>query len=296
MTPWILCIILSIIILLLIIKILFIHKDIDNICLSFNEHLSTDTNTLISISGNDKYIKKLAIEINKSLKEVRKEKRKFQNGNLELKEAITNISHDIRTPLTAISGYLELLEDTEKNETVSRYFNIIKNRTDALTKLSEELFQYSIVTSSEYSENIEPVIINSCLEESIAGFYALLKEKKITPIIKIPENNIVRVVNKLSLSRIFSNILNNAIKYSDGDLFINMDTTGKIIFSNTASNLNKVAVEKLFDRFYTLENAKKSTGLGLSISKILIEQMQGTISAEYDNNMLNIIINLPDNI
>ncbi len=101
-------------------------------------------------------------------------------------------------------------------------------------------------------------------------------------------------MNKAALFRIFSNLLNNAIKYSDGDLNISLTDAGEISFSNTASDLNEIDVERLFDRFYTVENARKSTGLGLSISRILIEQMNGTISAQYENGKLRICIRLPE--
>lgn len=96
------------------------------------------------------------------------------------------------------------------------------------------------------------------------------------------------------MTRVFSNLLNNAIKYSDGDLDIALYETGEIIFTNTASGLNEVQVGKLFDRFYTVEAARKSTGLGLAIARTLIEQMNGTISAVYENNRLSIRIFFPD--
>lgn len=95
------------------------------------------------------------------------------------------------------------------------------------------------------------------------------------------------------MSRIFSNLLNNAIKYSDGDLDITLDDDGMITFSNTAPDMSEVQVERLFDRFYTLENARKSTGLGLSIARISMEQMNGTITAEYKEGKLFIYLFLP---
>ena len=96
------------------------------------------------------------------------------------------------------------------------------------------------------------------------------------------------------MARVFSNLLNNAIKYSDGDLDITLSEEGEITFSNTASRLNKIQVGKLFDRFYTVEAARKSTGLGLAISRTLTEQMNGTISAKYENSRLCICIYFPE--
>lgn len=281
-------------ILLLALKNRFLQKSIDEVCLAFKEHLSADTNTLISISSNDPHVRKLAAEINEQLRLLRKEHLRFQKGDKELKEAVTNISHDLRTPLTAISGYLDLLDREENSSNGSRYIDIIKNRIEALKQLTEELFQYSIVISAEYDPETEQVAVNNILEESILEFYGILQQRKITPSIHIAENKIIRKVNRIALSRIFSNIMSNAIKYSDGDLEITMTDKGEIIFSNTASGLSGVEVERLFDRFYTVENARKSTGLGLSISRVLIEQMDGAISAKYKDGRLRICIRLPE--
>lgn len=270
------------------------RKSAKEISEEFSEKLKNDTNTLIAISTNDKVMKTLAYNLNTQLKELREQRHRFQQGDLELKSAITNISHDLRTPLTAISGYLDLLDNVEKSEAAERYIEVIRNRTEALKQLTEELFSYSVITSPEYDNSVESVAVNGILEESILGFYAALQERNITPHISMTENKVVRKVNKAALSRIFSNLLNNAIKYSDGDLHITLTDAGKIIFSNTASNLSEVDVKKLFDRFYTVENARKGAGLGLSISRILIEQMNGTISAQYESGRLSICMQLPE--
>lgn len=288
------CVILSVIIILLIFKIDFMEKAVGEICTEFSDILESDTNNLVCISCHDKSVRNLANNINMQLKILRKQRFQFVQGDMELKTAITNISHDLRTPLTAISCYLDLLDTVDKSTEAERYIEIIKNRTDALKQLSEELFRYSVITSPDYDTTTEPVMVNRILEESIAGFYAELKQKKIIPDICITDVKIVRMLNHAALSRIFSNLINNAVKYSDGDLKITLTDTGKIVFSNSASDLTQVQVERLFDRFYTVENARKSTGLGLSIARILIEQMNGTISAEYKKGRLIISIQLPD--
>ena len=283
----------SFICIFLLLKLFLIKKSIIEIEKNFTKILESDTNNIISISSSDKDIKNLTINLNDNLIELRKQKLKYKNGNQELKKIVTNISHDLRTPLTAISGYLDLLDNAEKSEEAERYIKVIRNRTEVLRQLTEELFCYSVVPSPEYENDVEFVSVNSVLEESILGFYAVLQERNITPNISMPENKVFRKVNRAALSRIFSNLLNNAIKYSDGDLNITLNDTGEITFSNTASDLSEVDVKKLFDRFYTVENARKSTGLGLSISRILIEQMKGTISAQYTNGKLSLCIWLP---
>ena len=281
---------LILVIISLFIKIHLLRKSAKEIECSFSERLLTDSNTLIDISSNDKRMRHLANEINIQLRKLRDERRKFQLGDLEVKAAMTNISHDLRTPLTAICGYLDLLEQEEKSETVNRYTAVIRNRTEMLKQLTEELFRYSVILASAEALKIEPVVINNVLEESIASFYTILKEKQISPKIIIPQKKIVRNLDRSALSRIFANLLNNAIKYSNGDLEVTLSENGEIRFINHASDLSEIEVGKLFDRFYTVNNARNSTGLGLSISKALVEKMNGTISAEYHDGMLTICI------
>lgn len=291
--PWFLCGILVLIVVLLCIKIYFMKKSIQEICTNMEEHFSTDTNTLLSVSSGDKHIRALAVRLNEQLRILRRQRHRYLNGDRELKEVVTNISHDLRTPLTAIYGYLDLLEREEKSEAVESYIDIIRNRTEVLAQLTEELFKYSVIVTTENEGVREQVVINSVLEESIAAFYTALGEHGITPDIQMPEEKVVRTLDRSALIRVFSNLLNNAIKYSDGDLDITLSEEGEIVFTNTASCLNEVQVGKLFDRFYTVEAARKSTGLGLAIAKTLIEQMEGTISAKYENDRLSICIFFP---
>lgn len=285
-----LCMALVLGVILLLIKILLIRKSAKEISKGFSEKLKDNTNTLISISTNDKAMKELANNLNVQLKDLRKQRHRFVQGDMELKNAVTNISHDLRTPLTAICGYLELLEQEEKSKTVNRYIEIIKDRVDILTQLSEELFRYSVIISTKDNTVREQVVINTVLEESIAAFYTILAERNIVPEIQISEVKVIRMLDRSALSRVFSNLISNVIKYSDGDLKIALSENGEITFSNTASGLDEIQVGRLFDRFYTVEAARKSTGLGLAISKTLVEQMNGTISATYENSRLSICI------
>ena len=281
--------ILLLIIFALFAKVYFLRKSEREIAEAFGDRLTADTNTLIDISTRDPYMRKLAADINIQLRLLRKERHRYQQGDLELKEAVTNISHDLRTPLTAINGYLDLLEREETSEKVERYISQIKNRTEVMKNLTEELFRYSVVTSSQELK-MERVDVVRVLEESLLSFYAVMQEKGIDPEIKLPEEPVWRQLDVGVVNRIFSNIISNALKYSDGDLSVVMDEKGSITFCNTAQNLNAVAVGRLFDRFYTVEASRNSTGLGLSIAKILTERMGGSIVAEYRNGKLRILV------
>lgn len=278
----------------LLIKIHVLQKTAGEISEAFAMRLAADTNTLIDISTRDRHMRRLANTINKELRNLRVKRCRYEQGDTELKAAVTNISHDLRTPLTAICGYLDLLETEERTERGRRYIEVIKNRVEFMKQLTEELFRYSVIYGKEGSLVLERVAVDCVLEESIAAYYSALLKRGITPIIRMPEEHVTRKADKAALSRVFSNLLNNAIKYSDGDLEITLSETGEIWFVNTASGLNEVQVGKLFDRFYTVETAESSTGLGLSIAKTLVRQMNGTITSGYENGRLTICIVLPD--
>lgn len=282
--------VLILIIVILAIKIYMLKKSAGEICREFADRLTTDTNVLIDISGRDRDMCELADNINTELRKLRQERQRYQQGDMELKEVITNTSHDLRTPLTAICGYLDLLEREEMTDNAKRYLGVIKKRADALKRLTDELFRYSVIASNEDALPREPVVLNAVLEESILAYYAALKGCNITPDISMPERKVVRNLNKQAVSRIFGNVIGNAMKYSDKDLKIVLTEHGEIIFSNHASALDEVQVGQLFDRFYTVETGTKSTGLGLSIAKVLTEQMDGEITADYKDGMINIYI------
>lgn len=284
----------AVIIILLCVKIILLKKSAREISSQFADRLENDTNNLIYISTGDKDMRQLAANINDKLKEVRQKQLQYEYGNTELKNAITNISHDIRTPLTAIYGYLDMIQKTDDPDKQARYISIMKDRSELMKQLTEELFRYSMIISDESEMETEEVFVNQALAESISSFYPALSEKGIVPQIKITDKHIIRNVNKAALLRVFSNLLNNAVKYSDGDLEITLSDSGEITFANTSKELSKVEVGQLFDRFFTVEAAHHSTGLGLSIARALIERMSGTITADYGSERLTIKILLAE--
>lgn len=316
-------------------KVYLLHRGIIEIDRCLEDILSQDTNRQITLSSRDRSIRRLASRLNIRLGQLRKSQLKYTNGDRELKESITNISHDLRTPLTAISGYLELLEreyhsgeirscsereirsedirfcseiesrssknqscsenesrssDTQscsENESrsseVLRCLEIIRNRTEHMKQLTEELFRYSLALSVP-EEKPQILSLNRVLEECLLSFYEALRKKGITPLISMPEEQVMRTLDPAALSRVFQNVLSNAVKYSGGDLVVRLSEDGTVTCSNTAPNLNPLLAEQLFDRYFTVETVSSpdsgnSTGLGLSIARLLTERLGGEISA-----------------
>lgn len=288
--------ILIILLIYLIIKLIFMKKSIKEIENNLKGILEQDTNSLISISSSDKNIKSFAEDLNVELKKLRSKEIEYENGNQELRKSITNISHDLRTPLTAIQGYLDLLKEEELNDKQNKYVNIIDNKSKELISLTEQLFDFSKSLDLENKLHKENCLINSILEETIASYYNLFKEKCIKPNIKICQEKIYRQVDKNMLIRVFENLISNIIKYSDGDCNIILQSDGKIEFSNKASKLDVTTVKKIFDRYYTLENAQRYSGVGLAIAKQLVEINGGKIQADYLSGRLRLEVILFSNL
>lgn len=298
MVFWLCCLIgiLTVIILCLVIKICLLKRSAEQIAKSFHERMTIDTNTMIDLPSRDKDMQSLANSINTELKKLKNDRHRYQQGDTELKNAVTNISHDLRTPLTAICGYLDMLDHEEQTENSQRYLRIIRGRTEIMKQLTEELFRYSVFTTVSNGTSSEPVILNSMLEDSLSAFYTALKQSRITPSVSLPDQKVQRLLNRNALSRIFSNIIGNAVKYSDGDLEITLSEEGEVCFSNHADKLDEIQVGRLFDRFYTVETASSNaTGLGLSIARALTEQMGGSISAQYTDGIITVKVSFPEN-
>ena len=293
MLPWLLCAALAAAVLILCVRLWLLHRAMDELRAQLPELLGEDTNVLLGISSRDRHARALAAALNRELRELRRLRWKYMSGDRELKEAVTNISHDLRTPLTAICGYLDLLEQEPHSPRGKRYLAVIRERTDAMRTMTEELFRYSVVTAATDELNREPVCLNPVLEQSLAGFHSALSARGITPEIQLAETAVVRELDAAALRRIFDNILSNAAKYSDGDLVVRLMPDGAVTFTNSARSLNRVQAERLFDRFFTVETASGSTGLGLSIARLLTEKMGGSIDAAYSGGRLTIRVAFP---
>ena len=270
--------------------VLSLRHAVWEIAAQLDTKLHTGTNTTLSLSSGDRRVRQLAVKINRELRELRTQRLRLQNGDTALKEAITNVSHDLRTPLTAICGYLDLLETEELHTDGRRYLAVIRERTETMRRMTEELLQYSVVTADPTALSLTSVRMNDVLAESLAGFYGALCAKGITPEIRMAEHTVVRLLHAESLRRVFDNILQNAVRYAVRDLCVTLSEEGNVTFANHAPEMSPVQVERLFDLFYTVETARSTTGLGLSIARQLTEKMHGRIDADYENGILTICL------
>ena len=284
---------LALTVLVLLVRLCSLRHALRELTDELDEKLRTDTNTLISLSSGDRSARALAARLNGQLRALRAERLRLQMGDARLKADVANVCHDLRTPLTAVCGYLDLLSQEELPARAEQYLAVIRERTNALRDLTEEMLRYSVAASTAEQLHIEPVCLNDVLEESLAGLYAVLTERGIAPSVSLPEEKVIRRLDQQALRRVLDNILMNAARYSDGDLVVELSPGGSIAFENGARSLGRVQAERLFDRFFSVQSAGGSTGLGLSIARLLTEKMGGRVSAACREGRLCVRVEFP---
>ena len=220
-----------------------------------------------------------------------------KNKNEEkIREGISNMSHDLRTPLTSIMGYLQMIKSEKSSEADKKeYMDIVEKRTKSLQQLISSFYDLSRMEGNEYNFNYKKVNLSSILCENIAVFYNDFRNNNIEPIIEIDENVKDIISDDGAINRIFSNLITNMIKHGESFVKITLRQENDVIiteFTNKATGLTAENVDKLFDRFYTVDNSRsdRNTGLGLYITKILVEKLGYNIIAQLDNEILKIKI------
>ncbi|WP_411169367.1 sensor histidine kinase [Clostridium sp. MB05] len=246
-------------------------------------------------TGN-KNVERLILEINNTIDLKQKTEVDYRKMDSEIKESISNISHDLRTPLTSVMGYLQLMEDPnisqlERNE----YMNIIKDRTKSLQMLITSFYDLSRLEGREYKFNFELINVSNLICDSIASFYNDFTNKGIEPYIDIDENAPSIIGDENAVKRILFNLIQNALKYGESFISISLKHRDDYIittFANEAKNLSEEDSKCLFQRFFTADRTRsgKSTGIGLAITKELVEQMGHEVSSELKDGRLSIII------
>ncbi|WP_332833398.1 sensor histidine kinase [Clostridium perfringens] len=254
----------------------------------------------LRLSLPNKNIENLIVEINALIDDKRKMENIYKGKDMELREAIANMSHDLRTPLTSIMGYVYLLNDDKLGkEERKEYLKIIEKRSAVLNDLITNFYGLSRIQADQYEIKFEPVNLEVVLGEIIAAFYETLDYKFGEPEINIEEGLSPVLGDKQALNRIFTNLIENMIKHGEGEVKISLKKKKKYIvmeFSNKAEELEPKDVNRIFEKFFTKDRMRtgQNTGLGLAIVKLLVEKQGQKIEAEKVGNrfVINIIWSL----
>lgn len=292
-------IILSLLLIVFLTQLLFIKKQLKNITEQLKNYNMRKTDKKIDITLLNKDIESIASEINNLIDLHIQSNTEKKSAERQLKQAIANMSHDLRTPLTSILGYIQLMEDDGiSDEERKQYLKIAKDRTKRLQTLLNDFFELSVIESVDYSLKLENLNIKSIVEETIINLYDKFNEKQIVPNIQMPKEKVSINADESATKRVIENLVSNAIKYSYRNIAIILEkskTTVDLTISNDAEKLTEKDVELFFDRFYMADQTRsgKGTGLGLSIAKSLMDKMNGKLSAELKDEYLHMKCSWP---
>ncbi|HKM21658.1 MAG TPA: HAMP domain-containing sensor histidine kinase [Lachnospiraceae bacterium] len=271
------------------------RRQIREICRQLAFHRRENSNQEIRIDVHSGEIMQLQREINELYRSSNEILTEYQNADKTLKDMITNISHDIRTPLTSIDGFFQLLCETQDEDEKRRYTEIIQNRIKALGAILEQLFTYVHIQNSSMQIEMKKCDIKQCLCENLFSFYEDFKKQGIEPEVHLTEEPVYVLLDELQMARVIQNILKNALVHGDARIIVSLEKVSSKILLHIRNHTNEQHSEKpelVFERFFQGDKARntQSSGLGLCIAKELVEQMHGSIRAYYQDDYFGIEI------
>lgn len=254
-----------------------------------------DTQIEITLEKLDKDTEQLAVSINHLLKKYRYSGQQIERNDSLFRDTITSLSHDLRTPLATANGYIQLLLEQGLSDQQREFVEIANERVSTVKMLLDQLFEFARIEANELKLHNQNTDVNSILRDVLATYFSEFEKKDIMPSIDIPDTPVMIWADKDALSRVFSNIIYNALIHGDGEYKISSAITEKhckICISNRSETICQEDVPHLFDRFYTTDQSrtKKTTGLGLTIARRLTLQMGGEIEAQLQNKTFEIHI------
>ena len=271
------------------------RRQIREVCRQLSFHQKNQTNQEIRIDVSTKEIQELQDKINQIFVQCKELEIQHQNSEENLKDVITNISHDIRTPLTSIHGYFQLMCETNEETERKKYADIITRRICSMEVLLEQLFTYVRVQNDGFTVTATACDIKQQLCENLFSFYEDFRQKGIEPKVELPDSAISVFLDVELFSRVLQNILKNALVHGTDEIDVTLkQKEQKVILTiqNRTREEHCPDPQMVFTRFYQGDKSRStgSTGLGLCIAKELVEKMDGEIQAYYQDEYFGIEI------
>ncbi len=269
-----------------------------DICRQLAFLIEHDSNMMIHREFDIGGIGALSDRLNELLDLRRKEKMHYQKKEALIADTYTNLSHDIRTPLTSLDGYFQLIEECDNVKEQKHYLKIIHERIYSLNEMLEELFTFTKLKSESYNLEIEPCCMNRILKETVFSYYDDWVRMKIQPDIQITEKPLYINGNKQGLRRVIQNVIKNGLDHGEKKIAIVLDcdqNQAALQISNQVTHPEEINIDHVFERFYKADAArsKTSTGLGLSIAKELAGRMNGEMNVKIENNEFVVDMRFP---
>lgn len=244
-----------------------------------------DQNQMLKLPLPNIHLSQVVLASNKLISEIQQERQSYERREREFKQQIENISHDLRTPLTVILGYLKLMKKDDQRIGINEQLARIEKKAEGMNRLVSQFYDYSRFTTESNPIYLERVDIGRILREEILSNYELLLASNLDVDVQIPESPTFIIGDVVMLNRVFLNLLQNANRYAQSILHIKLiedETDLKVIFCNDTSELKREDIPNIFNRFYMKDVSRNTdhTGLGLTITKTLVERMNGRIDIE----------------
>lgn len=247
-------------------------------------------NQMLHLPLPDKHMKELLCSLNSLLEEIQKERKRYETQEKEFRKQIENISHDLRTPLTVILGYIKLYKNAHAEQIahdpdLTEMIITLKSKSETMKNLVTQFYDYSRINAGNYELQLNTVDVAKMLRESLMGNYQVLEHSDLKVDVMIPEHPVWVLGSESALERIFVNLLQNVSRYADTFFQIKIhedNDSAYISFINDTSLLSDEDLPHLFERFYMQDGARNQngTGLGLTVAQSLAKEMGGVLSVE----------------
>ncbi|MDF2942399.1 MAG: sensor histidine kinase [Herbinix sp.] len=287
-----LCISLFLIVVILSARLYFIRKAIATTSTQMEEiELHPELNRQLKAFTTDSKVEGLLKKINDIYDARQEERIVYQRRETQIRREIENISHDLRTPLTSILGYVDLIQDEETTETERvEYLSIIYKRAKILQGFIQDFYEISRIEGDNYPFLLDSIPVQSTLREAVVTYYHEFEKNNIQVTVELEETQSFLIADKIQFNRILNNLIQNALKYAQRQFIIKQITLeGYCIlqFMNDKNTMTEEELNVIFERFYTRDQSRnnQSTGLGLTITKVLVEKMKGQIEAKIEKDL-----------
>lgn len=286
-----LCIGLLLVILILSACLYFRHKAIASTLKQMLEiEQYPERNRQLKTSASDPEMEKLLERINYLYQARQQERIVYQRRETQIRREIENISHDLRTPLTSILGYLDLIQDEETEEVEKiEYLELIRKRAKVLQGFIQDFYEISRIEGDSYPFLLDVISVQGMIQDTAFAYYHEFEKKNIQVTVDLEETSSQVIADKIQFNRILNNLIQNALKYAKQRFLVKQFTKdGYCIlqFENDKNTMTEVDLQVIFERFYTGDQSRnnQSTGLGLTITKLLVEKMKGQITARLEED------------
>ena len=296
------------IIIIMLVLYISMKRKIKYMCLVLDEVLSGNFNQRIRFQNKIQSLNILSIKVNNLIEKLQSIDKKNIAHEESRKLMIANISHDLRTPLTSMLGYMELifenqnLDKAKKNE----YMKIIYNKGNALYALMEEFFQISKLDSNDMEISLKKINLSELIRQNVISFFSQIQKLNIEPEINLGDEDLYLLCDEKVINRILNNLINNSLKHGIGATKIGIDLSydkGYVTIEvwDNGQGINESDINHVFDRLYMADKSRsaalKNSGLGLTIVKKLVEILEGKIEVEsIPFKRTSFFVRLPNNL